>query len=960
MTSPLAWLRTVPVCRLVELPRLVDQDGRPLTGDPGRQQRYAAMVAAYHASVSADFMPVVAGWCRSRPDGPVEAFAGGAVVADEPGEPVAVTMPPGGQGSRLGPGELVDRLKAMTHWVRLAGLVDVLVSEHEPSAAEELRPSLEDSLLRVWRGPFAWLLIALPVPHPELTRVAQELGDELRQLRSRSSSPDYAVRVARLEQRHQELRQAESSGLWSVHLLAGGLDAGSAAAVAGLLASSSDLTGLPYVLVPRTHSGALDEVLDDDRDEQSPFLGSSRLVAAVTATPREEVPGLRMTLEPDFDVTPETSGSDTSVVIGVGRVLDRNRRAVEDLGVPAESLNRHSFVCGATGAGKSQTIRHLLEQASAAGIPWLVVEPAKAEYRRMAARLGPGRVVAIRPGDPNTAPLGVNPLEPAAGFPLQTHVDLVRALFLAAFEAEEPFPQVLSAALSRCYEEQGWDLALGEPRSPGHTPRYPSLGDLQRTADRVVTEIGYGREITDNVRGFVRVRLSSLRLGTTGRFFEGGHPLDFGRLLRENVVFEIEDVGDDQDKAFLMGTVIIRLVEHLRMRLRAHAEPATTGLRHLCVLEEAHRLLRRTDRPGPAAHAVELFAALLAEVRAYGEGLVIAEQIPGKLVADVIKNTAVKVIHRLPARDDREAVGATCNLSEPQSQYLVTLPPGTGAVFADGMDRAVLVRVPDGTGRERGPLQLRTAHDLVGRRSGLCGSECRAVPCTLRQMRQAQRVAAETGWLSLWAELAVLGHLSGWATPLPNPRLRAQFASMPSRLRDCTLAHAVDDAVAARSPAIAPTASPAALSRHVADAMLGMLDGARRCAIEEPEWLASPYRWVLVIDELTAAVRAGADGDPHPRTQEWNARYGGHLPAVPRAEQLALVRRWFDADTRDRHLLHLIAYGAGRSSAVERAVGALRTDPDWTDRLTEALGAFFECEWPLRYLTARDTRRAYQ
>ena len=95
-----------------------------------------------------------------------------------------------------------------------------------------------------------------------------------------------------------------------------------------------------------------------------------------------------------------------------------------------------------------------------------------------------------------------------------------------------------------------------------------------------------------------------------------------------------------------------------------------------------------------------MFAGLLAEIRAYGEGLIIAEQIPAKLVPDVIKNTAVKIVHRLPAADDRQAVGATMNLTDDQSAYLVTLAPGEAAVFADGMDYPVLTRMPDGTARE--------------------------------------------------------------------------------------------------------------------------------------------------------------------------------------------------------------------------------------------------------------------
>ena len=168
-------------------------------------------------------------------------------------------------------------------------------------------------------------------------------------------------------------------------------------------------------------------------------------------------------------------------------------------------------------------------------------------------------------------------------------------------------------------------------------------------------------------------------------------------------MLELEDVGDDADKSFLMGTVLIRLAEHLRLAHRAGTAP---GLRHLTVIEEAHRLLRRPGTAGPggagaAGHAVELFAGLLAEVRAYGEGLVIAEQIPARLVPDVIKNTAVKIVHRLPAADDREAVGATINATPAQSRYLVTLPPGQAAAFADGMDFPVLVKVKDGTRRER-------------------------------------------------------------------------------------------------------------------------------------------------------------------------------------------------------------------------------------------------------------------
>ena len=451
-----------------------------------------------------------------------------------------------------------------------------------------------------------------------------------------------------------------------------------------------------------------------------PFYASTDLIAALTRPPEREMPGIRLALRPDFDVTQEPAAGREAV--DVGEILDRNHRPAGPLVLPLDSLNRHVFVSGATGSGKSQTVRTLLEAATRAGIPWLVVEPAKAEYRLMAARLArmgggvPGteaavsEVVRIRPGEPDAIAAGLNPLEPAPDengrrFPLQTHADLVKALFIASFRSDEPFPQVLSAALTRVYEDAGWDLALGETVAADANPSYPNLTDLQRAAIRVVQDVGYSQRITDDVLGFIKVRLSSLRLGTTGRFVQGGHQLDFGKLLRTNAVLEIEDVGDDSDKAFLMGTVLIRLVEHLRMVNRATPSgPAT--LRHLTVIEEAHRLLRRPEAPGSgasggaAAHAVEMFAGLLAEIRAYGEGLIIAEQIPDRLIADVIKNTAVKITHRLPAADDRDAVGATMNMTQAQNRFLVTLKPGEAAVFADGMDFPLLAQMPDGTSRE--------------------------------------------------------------------------------------------------------------------------------------------------------------------------------------------------------------------------------------------------------------------
>jgi uncharacterized protein len=788
---------------------------------------------------------------------------------------------PGGARGELA-GDVATLLEQLPAWRVIAGISDGLLTEITEKTSTT--PSLDDVLLGSWTRPFGWMLIGEPIGSAALRALASEVAARQHLAEGTADRfPGREVDARQLKERHAEMRRGLSTGMWRTYLIAGGADAQAAARVAGLFCASADLRGLPYAVMPAPRRAAkASELLD----QPEPLNASTEFLAAIARPPSAEVPGLRLGLRPDFDITPETRGD-----VFLGEIKDRNLMPAGPLTITTESLNRHVFVTGATGAGKSQTIRGLLENVT---VPWLVIEPAKAEYRLMSNRVT-GGVVRIRPGEADAIPAGINPLEPAEGFHLQTHADLVKALFIASFRSEEPFPQVLSAALTRAYSDTGWDLAIGETE---HEPRYPSLSDLQRAAERVVAEIGYSQRITDDVLGFMRVRLASLRHGTSGRFLAGGHPIDFSKLMTRNVVLEIEDVGDDRDKAFLMGTVLIRLAEYLRVQGERHE------LTHLTVVEEAHRLLRRQrDETGAAAHAVEMFAGLLSELRAYGEGLIIADQIPARLIPDVIKNTAVKIAHRLPAADDREVVGATMNLSPAQSRYLVTLAPGEAAVSADGMDRPILVKVRDGTERERAlPARTGDCTDVIGRRGVNCGAECVARPCTLREMRLAQRELDGRPVLRLWTELTVLAHLTGWPMPVPRAAVLEPVRGLPARTRQCAIGHAVDEAIAGRAPALASRLNLAALARHVWTAL-----DAR---IGRDMWLCQP------------------------REPGWQVPVAAEDPVL-----FGVTSRPPSAEP-----------SSAEPSAMEKAVGARRGDDDFAARLAAALEDFTDCRWPVNYL----------
>jgi hypothetical protein len=736
-------------------------------------------------------------------------------------------------------------------------------------AAGRRQTLFESALVTLMARPFGWLVVAEPSELID-TEIA-ELRTQLNVLR-RYDEEHSRFDANRAERRLAELDAFREAGLWNVRVLAGAATEQELRLIAPVLVGSVDLAAHPYRLrsaeEPRDLADALASKLADPVDgAQVPFAATAGALAALTGLPRGEVPGVRVLDPTSFDVTSETMNEAVSALsaemsadgdprgeaaIDLGAILDGQDRRVGRFRVPLATLNRHAFITGATGSGKSQTVRHMLEQLTGVGIPWLAIEPVKSEYAAMAGRIAEnGHITVINPSDPAAVPLSVNPLEPEPGYPVQAHIDMVRALFLAAFDAREPFPQIISQALQRAYEDCGWDPVTGAGR-PGAraAPAVPTLAQLQRAALGVIGDVGYGRELQADVRGFVDVRLRSLRTGSAGRFFEGGHPADIAELLRRNVVLAIEDVANDEDKAFLIGTLIIRLVEHLRMRART--APAD-GLTHVIVIEEAHRLLR-ASREGASGHAVELFASLLAEIRAYGEGIMVVEQIPAKLLPDVIKNTALKVLHRLPANDDREVVGAAMNLDADQSRQVVSLRPGVAAVFADGMDRPLRIRVPFGGSKER----LEQAHDrsvpVRGRRSSACGPVCvTGRACNLLELRAADLLAAspEDAWLRIWAEALVLAFLTNRPLPVVPASLRARWAELDQRLRECLLATAVDRSLLGRAIAVRAYYDPVRLTSAAAETALRLLDGGKGAgAPPGPDWVIPQLKWLHEVERV--------------------------------------------------------------------------------------------------------------
>jgi hypothetical protein len=470
------------------------------------------------------------------------------------------------------------------------------------------------------------------------------------------------------------------------------------AAAARELAAAWDLPDVPGAPGPGPYQHPL----------QFQTLLTSDQLGAYIHLPALETNGFAVQAVPLFDAVPHQVKEGKA--ISLGKVIVRRSATETEYRVDLDDLTRHVFVAGLTGSGKTNTIFHILKEAAASEVPFLVLDPAKTEYRELLEDQNlHGRLQIFTLGNEWISPFRLNPFE-VVGHPtisVGTHLDLLVSVFSASFGMWPPLPQILEQSLHAVYKDRGWDIASNTNHRLDTAPdkadafkadAFPTLAELATKADQILGQLGYEGKVVENMRAALLTRLNGLRAGGKGRMLNVQRSLPMDALLENPTILELQDIGADEDKAFLMGLLLIRLYEY---RL---AHDSVERLRHLIVIEEAHRLLtnvgpRKSEEEGDArGKAVETFTNILAEIRAYGQGVIVADQIPGKLAPEIMKNTNLKMAHRLVAVDDRKSLAGTMVMDEPQTRALATLSRGQAAVFSEGDDAPILVEVPKAKG----------------------------------------------------------------------------------------------------------------------------------------------------------------------------------------------------------------------------------------------------------------------
>ena len=526
--------------------------------------------------------------------------------------------------------------------------------------------------------------------------------------------------LQRLENQLRRIDECESLGMWNTAAYFLGDSAAEAETAANLYRSliSGARSGLEYSAVNTwTEEEQVSRVSRYIRNFMHPVflypreefdqtvqvrvtpaaLSSTEELAIQMGLPRRSVKGLPVVQHAPFgrEVIRQNAPQDTEKGtdrqarrVPLGQLNYLGRKTETTVSLDVESLSMHALVTGSTGSGKSNAIYGILQHLQTMDIPFLVIEPAKGEYKDVFGKTA--RVFGTNPQ--YTGLLHLNPFRFPAGIHVLEHVDRLVEIFNVCWPMYAAMPAVLKAAVLQAYERCGWDLESSINREcPGV---FPTFSDLLDEIETVVQSSAYSTETKGDYIGALATRVRSLCNGLNGQIFSGAEAGD-KELFDGKVIIDLSRVGSQETKSLIMGLLVMRLNEY---RMSA-SEGRNLPLRHLTVLEEAHTLLKRTSTEQSQESAnlmgksVELLSNSIAEMRTYGEGFLIADQSPAALDLSAIRNTNTKLILRLPDAADRELAGRAAALRPEQLEEIAKLPRGVAVVYQNDWIEAILCNV---------------------------------------------------------------------------------------------------------------------------------------------------------------------------------------------------------------------------------------------------------------------------
>lgn len=420
---------------------------------------------------------------------------------------------------------------------------------------------------------------------------------------------------------------------------------------------------------------------------------SGKELARALNFPRKSVMGLPVLECASFgrDVQRFSPNKDSDC-FEIGSVYHMHRKEDKKVVLNSNSITSHVFVTGSTGTGKTTTTLQLLSKLvnddHKEDRHFLVVEPVKGEYKK---KIGGKCTVYGTNLAVTDKLLKLNPFWFPKNVHVLEHIDRLIEILNACWPMYAAMPAVLKDSIERAYSNIGWNLQTGE-----YIDVFPTFYDVLEVLPDVMEDSTYSKDTKSDYSGALITRLRSLTNGLNRSIFCDSKGVSEEALFEDNVILDISRIGGVETKSLIMGIVMMKLQEYW-----INKDSFSDKLRHITVLEEAHNILRRTSTSQSQEGAnlqgksVEMLTNAIAEMRAYGEGFIIADQAPALLDEAVIRNTNTKIVLRLPDEEDRKIVGTSCSLNDNQINEIGKLPNYTAVIYQNDWIEAVLCYIDD-------------------------------------------------------------------------------------------------------------------------------------------------------------------------------------------------------------------------------------------------------------------------
>ena len=418
---------------------------------------------------------------------------------------------------------------------------------------------------------------------------------------------------------------------------------------------------------------------------------TSKELAIHLSLPQSSVPGVIVEERATFarNVYYEKNEGDTICLGNISHLGKEEESTPVNLII--DELTKHTFVTGSTGSGKSNTMYLLLSQLREKKKKFLVIEPAKGEYKHVFGCLEDVTVYS------NTNKVGnllkFNPFVfPFEHIDVLEHIDNLVEIFNACWPMYAAMPAVLKHSIIAAYENCGWNIDRSEHELD--TPIFPKIEDVVFALKDYIDNSEYSADTKGDYKGALEVRLQELCEGMFGKMLNTEDSIDDSALFNENAIVDLSRIKSVETKALIMGFLVMKINE-----FRMSEGGMNLPLKHITVLEEAHNLLKRTatdqsqESSNLAGKSVEMISNSIAEMRTYGEAFIIVDQSPSALDSAAIRNTNTKIILALPAAEDRLAAGGSMSLNEEQINEIGRLKKGEAIVYQNIWEEPVQCKI---------------------------------------------------------------------------------------------------------------------------------------------------------------------------------------------------------------------------------------------------------------------------